>query len=62
MEPAVPMACSDACTAPHPPHPGGMLSGSEVEPSSAQRMHLHGAGDVPPLVVTLEPPDLRQTP
>lgn len=48
------------CT--HPHHLGGMLSGPEVEPSGAQRMHLHGVGDVPPLVVTLEPPDLRQIP
>lgn len=55
----VPMACSGART---PTTSGGMLLGPEVEPSGAQRTHLHGAGDIPALVVTLEPPDLRQIP
>lgn len=64
MEPPVPMACSAACTRTTPGRGRGCChTPDDMEPSGTQRVHLHAAGDAPPLAVTLEPPpDLRQDP
>lgn len=64
MEPPVPMACSAACTRATPGRGRGCChTPDDMEPSGTQRVHLHAAGDAPPLAVTLEPPpDLRQDP